>query len=210
MVSGAAGFSVSFTDALSAPGYGLNAGFDRSINKNVNFGASLYADRVFGGPTALTVNPSKDYQYSGTIISVIPHIDLNLNALHDKLEFKVRLAFGIGQSWANGDFQNPQSGVSLYKTWGEPYFIPVYTNGMLSGARTESQTTFGVFAPSASVGYFVKHNIKIFARVGYLVAMSDDVDGLNLPTSSNSNDDIFQVNHFGVGYLLYKKRFYRP
>lgn len=210
MIGGVAGFSLSYTDALTAPGYGIAGFVDCDLGKGFNLGGLLQIDRVLGGPNSLTTGSGKDYYFQSTLINVIPHIDYSLYLLpFDKLELRASLGIGGSLAISKGSFQNPNNGVNQYEVWGEPYFYPVFEDGQMVNSETEKVSAFLVINPAFSIGYFVKHNVKIFIRTGYILAQSDDLDAFNLPTAANQSKDIYQLNQFGIGYLIYKKRFYR-
>jgi hypothetical protein len=211
MVGGAASFSLSYTDAVTAPGYGIAGFVDRDLGKGFNVGALVQIDRVFGGPNVLTLNFVKDYNFRSTIAAVVPHIDYSLYLLpFDKLELRASLGVGGAIASTRGTFQNPSNGVRQYESWGEPMFYPIYEDGQIVNARTQKTSGFLLVNPAISVGYFVKHNVKVFVRSSYMLAQSDDLDAFNLPSPANQSKDIYQLNQFGIGYVIYKKRFFRP
>ncbi len=210
MLTGAIGANLSFTDASSAPGYGLLFGWQHKAESNLGLGAELMVDRVFGGQSVFLPQPSKGYSFATTVVSLLPTVDYSFYLLRfDKLEVKPSVGVGLLFSSAKGSFSLPQEGVTMYNQWGEPLFYPVRnSNGGVIDAYAKANTVALAILPGFSLAYYVSPRLKIFGRVGYLMAKTDDLDAFNLPAAANTGRDIVQVNHLGFGYQLYRKKFY--
>jgi len=210
MLLGAIGANLSFTDASSAPGYGLLCGWQHKAESNLGLGAELMVDRVFGGASVFLPQPAKGYSFATTVVSLLPTVDYSLYLLRfNQLEVKPSVGVGLLFSSAKGTFSLPPEAISMYKQWGEPYFYPVYnSNGQIVDAVGKANTVALAILPGFSLAYYVTPQLKIFGRVGYLMAQTDDLDAFNLPAAANKGRDIVQVNHLGFGYQLYRKKFY--
>ena len=210
MLTSAIGANLSFTDASSAPGYGLLFGWQHKAESNLGLGAEFMVDRVFGGESVFLPQPSKGYSFSTTVISLLPTIDYSFYLLRfDKLEVKPSIGVGMLFSSANGTFSQAPEAVSMYQQWGEPIFYPVRDgSGVVVDAYSKANTLALALLPGFSLAYYINPRLKIFGRVGYLMPRTDDLDAFNLPSSANKGRDIVQVNHLGFGYQLYRKKFY--
>lgn len=209
MLTAAIGANLSFTDASSVPGFGLDLGWQHKAENNFGLGVELMVDRVFGGSSILIPQPAKGYDFATTSVALLPTIEYNLYLFRfKKVEAKPSIGVGLVYFSAKGSFTSPQDGVSLYKQWGEPVFYPVYENGNVVDAYGKANKMALALLPGFSLGYYITPTLKIFGRVGYFLPKTDDLDGFNIPTSANQGRDIVQVNHLGFGYQFYRKKFY--
>ncbi|MDB9881842.1 hypothetical protein OAD66_01770 [Bacteroidia bacterium] len=202
----AAGMPLSFTDAPTAAGFGASFGLHYTAKSDAGFGVEVDFDRVFGGSKSLTA--TKDYYFSSFVGSVIPSVDYTFSMFREK---KLQIIPGLGVGFVaystKGAFYNPNSGIVLYKTYGRPHFETVFDNGgnIVEIVTKKSGVTIAA-SPTITLAYKVKYNVKFFARFGYLLTNTDDLDAFNIATSGNQNKDILQVNHVGLNYLMYKRR----
>lgn len=209
MLTAAVDANLSFTDASSVPGFGVAVAWQHKAESNFGLGIELTVDRVFGGSSILVPQPAKGYEFNTTVVGLLPTIDYSVYLFRfKKVEVKPSVGVGLIYFAANGTFVNPQQGVSLYQQYGEPVFYPVYENGNVVDAVGKANKVALALLPGFSLAYYITPQFKIFGRVGYLMAQTDDIDAYNLPVAANQGRDIIQVNHLGFGYQLYRKKFY--
>ncbi len=200
------GMPLSFTDALTSAGFGASFGWHYTAKSEAGFGVEIDFDRVFGGSQSLKA--VKDYYFSSFVGSVIPSVDYTFSMFREKkLQLMPGLGVGLVAYSTKGAFHNPNSGIALYQTYGRPHFEPVFDKaGNIVEVVTKKSGLTIAALPTITLAYKVKYNVKLYARFGYLLTNTDDLDAFNIATSGNQNKDILQVNHVGLNYLMYKRR----
>lgn len=197
---------LSFTDAPTAVGYGINGGWHFTTKSKFGFGAELNLAVLRGGNESL--NDGTGYFFKSHLASLIPYADYTIGLFaKKKLELIPALGGGVMGYDVKGGFYSPDAGLEIYNRWGRPYFIPTFNSeGSAIDATTQGSGIVLAFVPTMTLAYKIDHHTKIYAKTGYQFLNSDDIDGFNLPTAGNQGKDIIQVNYIGISYLLYKRK----
>lgn len=197
---------LSFTDAPTAVGYGINGGWHFTTKSNLGFGAELDLAVFRGGNESL--NDGKGYCFKTHQATLTPYVDYTIGLFaRKKIELIPAIGGGVMGYDVKGGFYNSEAGLEIYRNWGRPYFVPTFNSeGEAVDATTQGSGVAFALMPTMAIAYRVDHHTKIYVKTGYQFLNSDDIDGFNLPTVGNQGKDIIQVNYVGVSYLLYRRK----
>ena len=176
-------------------GFGVST-FNMSVSREQFEGGldSNFLTKIIKGP-ALRLYDFVEENPTSTVALVAGHNTLGSIAALKNKNLSPKVMAEIKEKYSASRYQ-PIDAITLDE------------NGNVVDAVGKANKVALALLPGFSLAYYITPQFKIFGRVGYLMAQTDDIDAFNLPVAANQGRDIIQVNHLGFGYQLYRKKFY--
>lgn len=196
------GANISATDCNQDIGFHLGMGYERNYKSGINLGGSFQYDLLRGGPNSIFNSSSTNYYFQSHILRVQFDIsyDFSIKKI-PKWHVSPILSIGFAYSTAKGGNLNEAEIRNHYQIYKPKEFkLILDEEGETTGIKTFAIDLTQTLSFGGIIYYEIAKNKFLGIGISFTTEGSDIWDGLNLPTQSNTNNDVF-LN----GTIIWKK-----